>query len=75
MKDTATADICTTMNPDQRLFFAKFDEPTFINQRLIGLKQKSNYQDIELYHALLNSIIGMFYIEAIGFGRGYSVAG
>ena len=70
MKDTATADICTTMNPDQRLFFAKFDEPTFINQRLIGLKQKSNYQDIELYHALLNSIIGMFYIEAIGFGRG-----
>lgn len=70
MRDTATADICTTMNPDQRLFFAKFEEPTFINQRLIGLKKKPNYQDIELYHALLNSIIGMFYIEAIGFGRG-----
>ena len=70
MRDTATADICTTMNPDQRLFFAKFEEPTFINQRLIGLKKKSHYQDIELYHALLNSIIGMFYIEAIGFGRG-----
>ncbi len=70
MRDTATADICTTMNPDKRLFFAKFEEPTFINQRLIGLKKKPNYQDIELYHALLNSIIGMFYIEAIGFGRG-----
>ena len=70
MRDTATADICTAMNPDQRLFFAKFQEPTFINQRLIGLKKKSHYQDIELYHALLNSIIGLFYIEAIGFGRG-----
>ena len=26
--------------------------------------------DIDLCHALLNSMIGMFYIEAIGFGRG-----
>ncbi|MEG0546326.1 MAG: N-6 DNA methylase [Oscillospiraceae bacterium] len=70
MQDTATADIFTTMNPDKRLFFSKFEEPTFINQRLIGLKKKSGYEDVELYHALLNSIVGMFYIEAIGFGRG-----
>jgi hypothetical protein len=70
MKDTSTADICTTMNPGERLFYAKFNEPTFINQRLIGLKVKENYSDIELNHALLNSIMGIFYIEAVGFGRG-----
>lgn len=70
MRDTNTADIITTMNPDRRLFFAKFEEPTFINQRLIGLKRKEGYDDIHLYHALLNSILGMFYIEAVGFGRG-----
>jgi hypothetical protein len=70
MRDTSTADICTTMNPDQRLFYSRFEEPTFINQRLIGLKRKEDYPDIQLNHALLNSIIGMFFIEAIGFGRG-----
>ena len=70
MNDNSTADIVTTMNPDQRLFYAKFDTPSFINQRLIGLKRKDGYDDIPLYHALLNSILGMFYIEAVGFGRG-----
>ena len=73
MKDTNTADIVTTMNPDRRLFYAKFNEPTFINQRLIGLKKKDGYDDLDLYHALLNSILGMFYIEAVGFGRGLGV--
>jgi len=70
MTDSSTADIITTMNPDRRLFYAKFDEPTFINQRLIGLKRKDRYHDLTLYHALLNSVLGMFYIEAVGFGRG-----
>lgn len=70
MKDSSTADIVTTMNPDKRLFFSRFDEPTFINQRLIGLKCRNEYSDRILNHALLNSIIGMFYIEAVGFGRG-----
>lgn len=70
MKDTSVANIVTTMNPDQRLFFAKFETPSFINQRLIGMKTTTNYQDVNLYHALLNSLIGMFYTEAVGFGRG-----
>lgn len=73
MTSTNTADMVTTMNPDRRLFFAKFDEPTFINQRLIGLKQRAGYTEVPLYHALLNSILGMFYIEAVGFGRGLGV--
>lgn len=70
MKTNSTAEIFTMMNPDKRLFFARFDEPTFINQRLIGLRKTDEYADIELNHALLNSILGMFYIEAVGFGRG-----
>lgn len=73
MKDTSTTEIFTMMNPDKRLFFAKFNAPTFVNQRLIGLGKKDEYPDIELNHALLNSILGMFYIEAVGFGRGLGV--
>lgn len=73
MKDSSCADLCLTMNPDRRLFFAKFPVPTFINQRLIGLKSKNKGEDISLLHALLNSILGMYYIEAIGFGRGLGV--
>lgn len=70
MRDDNVAHLVTTMNPDTRLFYARFNEPSFINQRLIGLRLKDNYHDIELYHALLNSILGMYYIEAVGFGRG-----
>lgn len=70
MRDTNTADIITTMNPGDRLFYALFTEPAFINQRLIGLRHKDGYVELPLYHALLNSVLGIFYIEAIGFGRG-----
>lgn len=62
--------LITGLNPDKRLFFAKFTEPTCINQRLIGFIPKLENLDINLCHALLNSIVGMFYIEATGFGRG-----
>ncbi len=68
--------LITSLNPDKRLFFAKFNEPTCINQRLIGFMPKEEYLnlnpnvDIDICHALLNSIVGMFYIEASGFGRG-----
>lgn len=65
-----TTYLFTGMNPDKRIFFGKFKQPTFINQRLIGLVPHSEDIDIDLCHALLNSMIGMFYIEAIGFGRG-----
>ena len=67
------AEIFTMMNPDDRMFYAKFNQPTFINQRLIGLKRKQITDDINLLHALLNSILSLFYIEAVGFGRGLGV--
>lgn len=73
LQDKEIAEIFTMMNPDQRLFFARFDTPSFVNQRLIGLKHKPEYDDVELNHALLNSMFTMFYIEAAGFGRGLGV--
>ena len=73
LKDNEIAEVFTTMNPDQRLFFAKFDRPSFVNQRLIGLCHRPEYPDEELNHALLNSMFTMFYIEAAGFGRGLGV--
>ncbi|MCD7785737.1 MAG: N-6 DNA methylase [Oscillospiraceae bacterium] len=73
LKDNEIAEIFTMMNPGQRLFFAKFENPSFINQRLIGLTHKEAFPDEELNHALINSIFTMFYIEASGFGRGQGV--
>lgn len=73
LQDNEIAEIFTMMNPDQRLFFSKFENPSFINQRLIGLTHKAAYPDAELNHALLNSMLTMFYIEASGFGRGLGV--
>lgn len=73
LKTSEIAEVFTMMNPDKRLFFAKFNTPSFIDQRLIGLKHKAEYDDLELNHALLNSIYTMFYIEASGFGRGLGV--
>ena len=70
MHEKEIAELFTTMNPDKRLFFAKLDTPSFINQRLIGFTAKDNFKDIDLYHALMNSILTLFYIEASGFGRG-----
>lgn len=73
LRDNEIAEIFTMMNPDQRLFFSKFENPSFVNQRLIGLTHKDDYSDAELNHALLNSMLTMFYIEASGFGRGLGV--
>ena len=73
LKDNEIAEVFTMMNPDQRLFFAKFETPSFVNQRLIGLTHRNNYPDEELNFALLNSMFTMFYIEASGFGRGLGV--
>lgn len=73
LQNNEIAEVCTMMNPDKRFFFAEFETPSFINQRLIGLIHKPNYPDKELNHALLNSILTLFYIEASGFGRGLGV--
>lgn len=73
LKTNEMAEMFTMMNPDKRLFFAKCEVPAFINQRLIGLNHKKEYSDLDLNHALLNSILSLYYIEASGFGRGLGV--
>ena len=70
MSDSTVADFVASMNFGKRIFIAKLDKRSFVNQRLIRLTAKNNNLDLELIHALLNSILGIFFIESIGFGRG-----
>lgn len=69
--DNSLAEFITSINPGQRIFWSKLDKPSFINQRLIGLNIiSSDKYSKDLMLALLNSILGLFFIEASGFGRG-----
>ena len=70
MSNDTMADLVITMNPDKRLAFHRFHERSFVDQRLIRLTSKIGNEDIDICHALLNSVIGLFFIEASGFGRG-----
>nr|WP_263323789.1 SAM-dependent methyltransferase [Neobacillus sp. Marseille-Q6967] len=70
MSPSTMADMMISMNPYHRLFVAKLEQRSFVNQRLIRFTKKMRTINVELCHSLLNSIIGLFYIEAIGFGRG-----
>ncbi len=63
------ADIVTSINFGDRLFFAKLEEKAFVNQRLIRFTAKDRV-DVNVCLALLNSTLGLFYLEALGFGRG-----
>jgi len=73
MDTNAMADFVLSMNPNDRLFIAKTEEPSFVDQRSIRLRRKNDQVNAELLHALMNSSISMFLIEAIGFGRGLGV--
>ncbi len=73
MRLDTTADLAVSMNPDKRLFFMRLKPRAFVNQRLIRLTAKNSSIDVELSHALLCSLIGCFYLEALGFGRGLGV--
>lgn len=74
MSPTTLADLVIPMNPDQRLCVHRLNQRSFVNQRLIRLTSLPQVSegnvDIDLCHALMNSVVGMFLIEAIGFGRG-----
>ena len=70
MKDETMADFVASMNFDKRIFIAKLDKRSFVNQRLTRFTAKNKNLDFDLMHALLNSTLGVFFIESIGFGRG-----
>ena len=69
MDSSSMADLVISLNPDKRIFIAKFNTKSFVDQRLIRFTAKKEI-DIDLFHALLNSILGIFFIESLGFGRG-----
>lgn len=66
------ADFVANVNYDKSLFIAKFENRSFIDQRMIGFSVKDEYQEESktLYLALLNSTVSLFLIESFGFGRG-----
>lgn len=68
-----TFEVGLLINPDERLFFSKAPYPVFFDQRLTGLKRKSKKYNLDVLMALMNSIVGLYFIEAIGFGRGLGV--
>jgi hypothetical protein len=72
MKTDNMADFVANVNYDKSLFIATFVNRSFIDQRMIGLSIKAEYQDENrvLLLALLNSVLSMFFIESFGFGRG-----
>ena len=73
MDERNLADFVTSVNINKRFFISKMQEPTIIDQRLIKFSIIGDTLDKELLHALLNSIITIFFIEANGFGRGLGV--
>jgi type I restriction-modification system DNA methylase subunit len=72
MKSENMADFVANVNFDRSLFFAECTPRVFIDQRMIGLTLKEDFQNENriLLLALLNSVLSMFFIESFGFGRG-----
>ena len=72
-KPTAFANLIVSINPDERIFVAKLSKQSLVNQRLISFSSIKKNVDIDLCHALLNSLLGIFFLEGQGFGRGMGV--
>jgi len=69
MSDSTVADVVGLVNPGSRLFFPRMRERGFVDQRLVRFTVCED-TDLDLAHALLNSLLSLYYLEAIGFGRG-----
>ena len=63
------SDLVMFINPGERLFVGYLDPPAFVDQRMVRLDGRDEV-DVALCHALMNSGIGLFMIEGLGFGRG-----
>lgn len=72
MRAETMADFVANINFDKSLFISRLNSRAFVDQRLIRftLKQKKSEGELVILHALLNSIMSMFFIESLGFGRG-----
>lgn len=69
MKADSLTELVMFINYGERLFVGRLSPPAFVDQRLVRLLPSGRI-DVGLCHALLNSSIGMFIIEGLGFGRG-----
>lgn len=72
MSSENMADFAAQINYDKSLFIAKLQDRAFVDQRLIGFTLKNGFEteNRDFLLALLNNTISMFFIEALGFGRG-----
>jgi tRNA1(Val) A37 N6-methylase TrmN6 len=70
MKANESAELVLGMNPAKKIFITHLPEKRFVDQRLIPFSSKDETVDVELCHALLNSLFGLLMIESAGFGRG-----
>ncbi len=74
MRADTLADLVIPLNPDRRLCVYRLRERSFVSQRFIRFTGRQTDEiDLDLCHALMNSIVGIFLIEASGFGRGLGV--
>jgi len=65
------ADFITSMNPNDRFFWGRMNPRSAVNQRVTAFRVKNEIKnEIELLHALLNSLPDLFMLAASGFGRG-----
>ena len=69
MNTDSLTELVMFINYGSRLFVGRLDPPAFVDQRMVRLMPRADI-DIGLCHALMNSSIGMFLIEGLGFGRG-----
>lgn len=69
MKTDELTDLVAFINYGDRLFVGRVDPPAFVDQRMVRLRPRVPI-DVELWHALLNTAVSMFYLEGMGFGRG-----
>lgn len=72
MSASTLATLALSVDPGEKICIYRFNKPTFVNQRLISISLFDGV-DIDLLHALLNSIFCTSQIESLGFGRGLGV--
>lgn len=72
MKANTLADFAVNVNFDRSLFIARLAERSFADQRVIPFIQNQEFDEntLQLFHALFNCSLSMFFLEALGFGRG-----
>ncbi|MBI9031562.1 N-6 DNA methylase [bacterium] len=72
MDSDNVADFVMNINFADSLFVAYLEQKSIIDQRVIGFKSKTklSHKSKLVILALFNSVISMFFIESLGFGRG-----